>query len=130
MPNKESPLVPGRKASLPTVYGDTPSFLGCQVVDSKAIEKKFDVIFSGVPWEGTVTWGSFTGCELAPRSIRHASARYGGFLPEYDIDLLDYLKLGDVGDVTVCPGKPEETMNNIFQMADAIYKSGSIPFTL
>jgi len=130
MAKKETPLVPGRKASFPIVYGDTPSFLGCEVADSKTIEKGFDVIFSGVPWEGTVTWGSFSGCELAPRSIRHAAARYGGFLPEYDIDLLDYLRLGDLGDVAVCPGKPEETMNSIYQTANAIYDSGSIPFTL
>ena len=75
------PMVAGRKSSLPRIYGDTPSFLGCPIIKSKKDIKKFDVAVVGVPWEGTVTWGSYTGCELAPKTIRHASARYGGSPP-------------------------------------------------
>jgi guanidinopropionase len=115
---------------MPLVYGDTPSFLGCPALNSSPIEQGYDVIFAGVPWEGTITWGTFSGCELAPRFIRHAAARYGGFLPEYDIDLFDYLKLADMGDISVNPNSPEETMANVFQMADKIYKSKGIPFVM
>lgn len=130
MNRKEIPMVPGRKCSMPVIYGDTPSFLGCPVINSNTIDNEFDVIFAGVPWEGTITWGSFSGCELAPRSIRHAAARYGGFLPEYEIDLFDYLKIGDVGDVMVNPNDPEETMRSVFHKANEIYKCHSIPFML
>ena len=130
MNKKKIPMVPGRKPSLPVVYGDTPSFLGCEVLKSNPYQGGFDVIFAGIPWEGTVTWGSFSGCELAPRSIRHAAARYGGFLPEYEIDLFDYLEIGDIGDLSVNPNNPEETMKNIFDKACEIYKSHSIPFVL
>ena len=111
-------MVPGRKLSMPLIYGDTPSFLGCDVLAAHAIQPGFDVIFTGVPWEGTITWGSFTGCELAPRSIRHAAARYGGFLPEYDVDIFDHLRLGDLGDIPVNPNDPEETMKSVFQTTD------------
>ena len=129
--NRENiPMVPQRKASLPKVYGDTPSFLGIPVLDSQSLTRGYDVIVAGVPWEGTVTWGTFSGCELAPRTIRHASARYGGFLPEYEIDLFDYLKLGDIGDISVSPHSACATMKNVYQMADSIYKNGSIPFVL
>ncbi|MGE5698956.1 MAG: agmatinase family protein [Deltaproteobacteria bacterium] len=124
------PMVAGRKSSLPLIYGDTPSFLGVEVLRRNRLEKGFDVIFSGVPWEGTITWGSFTGCELATRTIRHASARYGGFLPEYELDLFDYLKIGDAGDVVVNPNDPAETMNNVFKAMCAIYENESIPFVL
>src|SRR4030067_1146261 len=93
------PMVAGRKKVLPLVYGDTPSFLGTDVIDINFLSGGYDVIFGGVPWEGTITWGSFTGCELAPRTIRHAAARYGGYLPEYDIDAFDHLRMGDIGDV-------------------------------
>ena len=130
MNSKDIPMVPNRKASLPKVYGDTPSFLGTPVLHHNFLENGYDVIFAGVPWEGTVTWGSFSGCELAPRTIRHSSARYGGFLPEYDLDLFDYLKLGDIGDVSVNPNDPEETMKNIFGVMNNIYKNKSIPFVL
>jgi agmatinase len=127
---KEIPMIPGRKSSLPIIYGDTPSFLGCTVLNSNPIEQGFDVIFAGVPWEGTITWGSFSGCEIAPRSIRHAAARYGGFLPEYEIDLFDYLRIGDLGDISVNPNDPEKTMKNVFHKANEIYRSHSIPFVL
>lgn len=130
MSKKDIPMIPHRKYSMPIVYGDTPSFLGCPVLNSNSIKEGFDVIFAGVPWEGTVTWGSFSGCELAPRSIRHAAARYGGFLPEYEIDLFDYLTIADLGDITVNPNDPEETMERVFDKAKEIYGCNSIPFTL
>src|SRR4030067_1435273 len=124
------PMVAGRKKVLPLVYGDTPSFLGTDVIDINSLSGSYDVIFGGVPWEGTITWGSFTGCELAPRTIRHAAARYGGYLPEYEIDAFDHLRMGDIGDVTVNPNDPEETMAKVFQVSDKIYKNNSIPFFL
>lgn len=130
MNSKDIPMVPNRKASLPRVYGNTPSFLGTEVMNPKSIENGYDVIFVGVPWEGTVTWGAFTGCELAPRTIRHSSARYGGFLPEYEVNLFDYLKLADIGDITVYPNDPRETMKNVYRVIDNIYKNQSIPVVL
>jgi len=130
MNKNDIPMVPGRKGSLPIIYGDTPSFLGCPVLPAKGLKQRFDIIFAGVPWEGTVTWGSFSGCELAPRTIRHASARYGGFLPEYELNLFDYLEVRDVGDILVNPNDAEETMKNVFEMANKIYRSHSVPFML
>jgi agmatinase len=123
-------MVPNRKVSLPKVYGDTPSFLGTPVLNTNYLKKGFDVIFAGVPWEGTITWGSFSGCEFATKTIRHSAARYGGFLPEYNLDLFDYLKIGDIGDVPVNPNNPPETMKNVFVAMDKIYKNKSIPFVL
>jgi guanidinopropionase len=124
------PMVPNRKASLPCVYGDTPSFLGVPVINQDALDNKEDVIVAGVPWEGTVTWGSYSGCELAPRTIRHASARYGGYLPEYETNFFDYLKLGDIGDVPVIPNSPPETMKSVHRTMEKIYKNNSIPVVL
>lgn len=130
MNSNEIPMVPNRKASLPVVYGDTPSFLGVNVLDPLSLAKGYDVIIAGVPWEGTITWGSYSGCEHAPRTIRHATARYGGFLPEYEIDLFDYLDIGDVGDTTVNTSDPAETMKNVYETMNAIYKNQSIPIVL
>ena len=130
MRDKNIPMVEHRKSQLPTVYGDTPSFLGVPVLDLNRLPGGYDVVVAGVPWEGAVTWGSYSGCELAPRSIRHASARYGGFLPEYGVDLFDHLTVGDVGDISVNPTQPRETMAGVLAMARAIYQAGGIPFTL
>lgn len=125
------PMIPGRKAGLPRVYGDTPTFLGVPRVDLRSPPSPPpDAIVVGVPWEGAVTWGSFTGCELAPRTIRHAAARYGGFLPEYDLDLLEHLRLADAGDVAVDPNSPAETMARVFEAMALVYRQGSIPVSL
>jgi agmatinase len=128
--DKRVPMIASRKASLPIVYGDTPSFLGVPAIKASKIRPQYDVIFAGVPWEGSVTWGSYSGCELAPRAIRHASARYGGFLPERGIDIFDHLEIGDMGDIAVFPGDPQATMKNVHRMASEIYAAGSIPFVL
>ncbi len=130
METRDIPMVPNRKTSLPRVYGDTPSFLGTPVLDPKALADGYDVIVAGVPWEGTVTWGSFSGCELSPKTIRHASARYGGFLPEYGLDLFDYLKIGDIGDVPVNPNDELDTMKNVHEVMGQVYGNHSIPFVL
>lgn len=123
-------MLPNRKAALSRIFGDTPSFLGVPVLDLKSAGTGHDVIIAGVPWEGTVTWGTFSGCELAPRAIRHAAARYGGFLPEYEINLFDYLKLADIGDIAINPTDPAATMKNVYETMDAIYKNRSIPVVL
>jgi agmatinase len=130
MANKTIPMVPGRKNMMPTIYGDTPSFLGVPIFDINKLPKGLDVVVAGVPWEGTITWGTFSGCELAPRAIRHASARYGGYLPEYDIDIFDHIKIGDIGDISVDPGNAKRTMTLVFKTAKSIYKNGSIPLVL
>jgi guanidinopropionase len=130
MKNNDIPYIPGRKVSLPKIYGDTPSFLGCPIVKSKNDIKKYDVVFMGVPWEGPITWDTYTGCELAPKTVRHASARYGSFLPEYDIDFAEYIKLGDIGDISVDSSSTKITMNKIKKMVKEIYALGAIPFTM
>ncbi|MFX0195078.1 MAG: agmatinase family protein [Candidatus Hodarchaeota archaeon] len=124
------PMVANRKSSLPLIYGDTPSFLGCDIIRSKEEAQGFDVAVIGVPWEGTITWGGYSGCELAPKAIRHAAARYGGFLPEYEINLFDYLTIGDFGDVRVNPCDPEETMKMVEVKAGEIYRGNAIPIAL
>ena len=130
MDTSNIPMVAGRKSALPKIYGDTPSFLGCPVIKSKAQINKFDVAVLGVPWEGTITWGSYSGCELAPKTIRHAAARYGGFLPEYGINLFDYLEIGDFGDVGIEPSNPAKTMKKIGQKVKEIYEGGAIPISI
>ena len=127
MSQNDIPMVSGRKSAMPKVYGDTPTFLGVPKLDLKALPAGLDAVVVGVPWEGTVTWGSYTGCELAPRSIRHCAARYGGFLPEYEIDLFDYLRLGDAGDIAVDPNSPAETMAGIRRAMEKICRAGSMP---
>ena len=83
---------------IPEIYSGVPTFMGLPAIREKESIKKYDVVFMGAPWEGICTWGSYTGCELATKSIRKASVRYGGFLPEMGYDVFDHLKGADYGD--------------------------------
>lgn len=112
------------------IYGNTPCFLGAKKtrIDDKESMKEQDVLVYGVPWEGGVTWGDYTGCELAPKVIRLNSARYSGYLPELNhIDVLEHLKLGDLGDIDVAPADTGETMNRIEKFAGTVWETGKFP---
>jgi len=107
------------------IYGNTPCFLDAKNISKSKATDEVDAIIYGVPWEGAVTWGDYTGVELAPKVERLSSARYSGFLPELDgIDVLEYLKLGDYGDVDTIPADVEETMNRIEKFVDPLWESG------
>ncbi|WP_156855038.1 agmatinase family protein [Oceanobacillus sp. AG] len=108
------------------LYGNTPTFLGAKNLSSSLDSLgDIDAIVYGVPWEGAVTWGDYTGCELGPKVIRLTSARYSGYLPELDhIDVFEHIELGDVGDVDVVPADVEETMQRITNFSGKLWESG------
>ncbi|PTM58697.1 agmatinase family protein [Desmospora activa] len=96
------------------VYGNTPCFLNGEKIRPRTPLHHLDAVVYGIPFEGGVTWGDYTGCELGPKVMRLASKRYSGFLPELDgIDVFQHLKLGDLGDIPVNPNDSTETMNRI-----------------
>ncbi|TMW73988.1 agmatinase family protein [Alteribacter natronophilus] len=114
------------------IYGNTPCFLGAEnLVKSPEAADKVDAIIYGVPWEGAVTWGDYTGCELGPKVMRLSSGRYSGYIPELDhIDVFEHLKLGDMGDVAVTPAEPEDTKQKISEFAGKVWESGKFPIAL
>ncbi len=116
-------------AALPVLYGDTPTLFGKPFVRAQDLLGQADVAVSGVPWEGTITWGSWSGCELAPRTIRQASARYTGFLPEYGVDAFDHLRLVDTGDVALDMQDREQSFAAIEERITRIAEAGVFPAT-
>ncbi|WP_163970607.1 agmatinase family protein [Oceanobacillus halotolerans] len=111
------------------IYGNTPCFLGGKKVSLKddSVNDR-DVLIYGVPWEGSVTWGDYTGAELGPKVIRLNSARYSGYLPELDhIDVLSHYTIGDLGDVDVVPADTIETMRRIESFASDVWKTNKFP---
>lgn len=109
------------------IYQGVPSFLGLPVARSADEIKGNDIAVMGVPWEGPVTWDKFSGCELATKTIRDASRRYGGFLPEFGYDLFDYMNVCDYGDTPVVPGDVETTHKNIYRKVSDIFQAGAVP---
>lgn len=113
------------------IYGNTPCFLGAKNISGDKNTEGLNVTVYGVPWEGAVTWGDYTGCELGPKVMRLVSARYTGYLPEIDhLDVFEHLKLGDMGDVDIVPADVEETMRRIEDFASRIWDSGTFAVAL
>ena len=101
---KEKPIcyVPSR--IIPEIYSGTPTFLGLPKIEKKEEIQNTDFVIFGIPWEGVCTYGGFSGCEMATKTIREASRRYGGFLPDYDLDIFDHMTGGDYGDIAIQNG--------------------------
>ncbi|PRO64996.1 agmatinase family protein [Alkalicoccus urumqiensis] len=114
------------------IYGNTPTFLqALNLVQEPKRTSEADVLVYGVPWEGAVTWGDYTGCELGPKVMRLSSGRYSGYLPELNhLDVFSHLTLGDLGDIAVTPADPKETMAKITDFAKAVWESGAFPLAL
>lgn len=98
---------------IPEVFSGVPSFLGLKPIKNENDLKNSDIVILGVPWEGICTYGGFSSTELGTKTIREASRRYGGYLPDYDLDIFDYFTGGDMGDVAVKNGDYDFTFNQI-----------------
>ncbi len=125
MENKPICYVPSRK--IPEVFSGVPSFLGLPTIKTKEELKKSDIVFMGVPWEGICTCGGFSGTELSTKFIRQVSVRYGGYLPDYDLDIFDYFTGGDYGDVAIKNGDYDFTFNSIREQYKDILTAGKFP---
>ena len=127
MKNKPECYVPERP--IPEIYHGIPTFMGLPKIERKEDLPNYDVVFSGIPFEGVCTWGGFSGTELQPKTVRCASARYGGYLPEFDVDVFDTLTGGDYGDVATKNGDIEGTMNNIYAHFKTLWDANAFPVT-
>ncbi len=123
----DKPLCFTPRSDIPQICCGVPSFLGVKAVRSEDELDGHDAAVIGVPWEGPVTWGGPSGCELATKTIREASLRYGGYLPEFDYDLFDYITVCDYGDVAVVPGDGAATNRRIREKAAAALDRGAAP---
>ncbi len=125
MKNKPICYVPGRE--IPEVFSGVPSFMGLPTIKTQEDLENSDIVIMGVPWEGVNTNGPFTSVEMGTKYIRKASTRYGGYLPEFDIDVFDYFTGGDMGDVAVKNGDYDFTFNSIRSEYKKILDANKFP---
>lgn len=125
MENKPICYVPGRE--IPEVFSGVPCFLGLPKINDEKDLENSDIVFMGVPWEGVCTYGGYSGCELSTKNIRQASIRYGGYLPDYDLDVFDHFTGGDLGDCPVQNGNYEFSFNSMRQYIKKILDKDKLP---
>lgn len=124
MNDKPICYVPSRRIG--EVFIGVPSFLGLPKIHNDEELNNYDIVVMGVPWEGVCTYGNYSGCELSTKNIRAASVRYGGYLPEFDLDVFDYFTGGDFGDCAIENGNYDFSFNSIKDKYSKIMKAKKI----
>ena len=121
-------MTPYSTLNVPTVFGTIPSFLGSTPIHDLTLLGNFDAVIAGLPWEGSNTWGGYSGCEQSPKACRGASLRLGsGYLPEHDVDVMSNLDIGDLGDLPTFPNDVEKTYAVFEEAAAKIFSTNAVP---
>ena len=121
-------VAPSSTLDVPTIFGTIPTFLGAEPLHDLAGLKAFDAVVGGLPWEGSNTWGGYSGCEQTPKACRTASLRLGsGFLPEHRIDVMTNLAVADLGDLPTFPNDTEKTFAAFEAAAGQVFAAGTVP---
>lgn len=123
--------------SVPRVYGSIPTAFGAPLARTREDFAAADIAFVGIPWSaprGDSRFGTaianFDGTNLTPDKFRLNSLKYGGYLPEFDIDLFSRLSLVDAGNVVVSEADTPASLENVRKLIGAIVEAGAIPFTV
>lgn len=130
-------MEPSHQMLVPTVYNEVPSFLGVPVVQSKDQLSALDAAIIGIPSQamGALEGRAIGVGILNSVRLRQASLKYGGYLPELGIDVLETINLGDYRDVIVnFPAEADEVFlenaRRIDEKIGDILDAGAIPITV
>lgn len=119
----------------PVYYGSVPSMFGKPISEGPEELKAFDIAYLGIPWSAPPSAGrsasiaQFAGTTLTPNSMRTNSVKYGGYLPELDIDVFESLGFTDYGNVDISFDVKESWAQIERKVAD-IVASGCMAFTM
>lgn len=127
---------PVSKMLVPHWYGSVASVFGSPVIESDADLEGLDIAFLGIPWQAPqpasrlgAAGAAFAGTVLTPQNFRVNSLKYGGYLPELDIDVFDHFSLGDYGNADIV-ADPNATLAQIERQVGAMLAAGCMPFTI
>src|SRR5438067_2824585 len=102
------PSEPVTQMMLPRFYGSTPTVSGSPRAKTREDLAGADLVFLGVPWSAPApdsrsgaAAANFFGTNMTPGLFRTNSLKYGGYLPELDVDVFERYRLVDYGDSDV-----------------------------
>jgi agmatinase len=116
-----------RGRNVPMIDSDMPTFLGQPHAISEKDLEDVDAVIIGAPY--VASWGQYGGVNkeewiAATRRVRQQSVKYStGYIQEFDIDVLDHLRIVDFGDAEIpveVYNKP--TVSNILEAQAAVEK--------
>ena len=130
------PTDPITQLMVPYVYGSTPTLFAAPLAASRADLKGADAAFVGIPWRAPTpdsrvgrAAANYEGTLLTPGQFRVNSLKYGGYLPELDVDVFERLKLVDRGDVDIASDMAQ-TLRTVEDEIGAIVDAGCYPLTI
>jgi len=132
-PAKIDPQAP--PASRPLHYGSVPTLFGAPPAEKPGDLSGIDVAYLGIPWSAPPSAGrsasiaQFAGTSLTPDAMRTNSIKYGGYLPELELNVFEHLKVADYGNVDVS-FDIQTTWNNVGAKVTEILSQNCIPFTM
>ena len=127
---------PVMKLEIPHWYGNVPTFFGAPLAQNAEDLREADIVFLGIPWQAPTPDSRmgpaadiFMGMVMTAQSLRTSSVKYGGYLPELDVDVFDHLSLVDYGNVDVVRDI-RQTNENAVVAVENILSAGAIPVTV
>ncbi|OGO68544.1 MAG: hypothetical protein A2Z37_05310 [Chloroflexi bacterium RBG_19FT_COMBO_62_14] len=117
---------------IPTIYPDTPTFLAIPHVTTPEGLAGVDVAIVGTPYQGVAPVArSYNNTVMTPIALRQYSVKYGGYLPELDLDVFDRLRVVDYGDVSVGMRAPlPEALQQVGDRVGEVLDAGVVPILL
>jgi len=119
----------------PVFYGSVPSMFGKPISEGPEDLRGFDIAYLGIPWSAPPSAGrsasiaQFAGTTLTPNSMRTNSIKYGGYLPELDVDVFERFGFTDYGNVDIT-FDVKRSWANIEQKVADIVAASCMAFTM
>ena len=114
--------------------GELPHFAGINTLlklpyleDAREVGN-YDVAFLGIPFDTGTTYRS--GTRFGPQGMRRVSALYTTYFYELGVDLLESIKMCDLGDVFVIPANLEKSFDQVSRAVSHVFQSGCFPFLM
>jgi agmatinase len=121
---------------VPRLYGGIPTLYGAPLAESAADLRGADVAFVGIPWSAPspdsrpgVAGAAFVGTQMTPGTFRQNSLKYGGYLPELEVDVFEHLSLVDYGDVSI-GNDVNAALEEAYRVTGEVIDAGCIPLTI
>ena len=113
--------------------GELPHYAGINtLLKTKYLEDarqvgNYDVAFLGIPFDIGTTYRS--GTRFGPQGMRRISALYTTYFYELGVDLVEKVKMCDLGDVFTI-GNIEKSFDQVSRAVSHVYASGCFPFLM
>lgn len=135
-PMRRRPSDPILEMKIPRVYGSTPTLFGAPMATSADQLSDADIAFLGIPWRAPTpdtrigrAGANYEGTLMTPSMFRSSAIKYGGYLPELDLDVFDHFRFVDRGDMAIA-GEMAQLLSDVETEISAMLDAGCIPVTI